>query len=279
VSASVTLPPDVLVGFTGGTGGLTDLHAVANVSISASAPLPTQAGSEAVEAGIDASSGGNDGGIDATVDATSPDAGTTFDAENEGEAASPDAGGPTVTWQENGKATATATGFQLTDTNYFESGSAFSTSPVSSSTLTVTFDSTIGGGSGADGMTLVLADPSYVGPTALGQPGSGLGFLGIQGVAVTFDTYPSDSVGIVNDLTAVDSLHFVTSTTMVTALRATNHVVVTVDSGQISLSIDGTTVLSANVSLPPNVLVGFTGSSGGLTDRHAVDNISIVTSP
>jgi hypothetical protein len=66
---------------------------------------------------------------------------------------------------------------------------------------------------------------------------------------------------------------------MVTALRATNHIVVTVDSGQISLSINGSTVLSAAVSLPPNVLLGFTGGSGGLTDIHAVANISIVTSP
>jgi hypothetical protein len=33
VSAQVTLPPEVLVGFTGGSGGLTDRHAVANIQI------------------------------------------------------------------------------------------------------------------------------------------------------------------------------------------------------------------------------------------------------
>jgi hypothetical protein len=115
--------------------------------------------------------------------------------------------------------------------------------------------------------------------TALGQPGGSLGFLGIHGVAVTLQTYWSNSVGIVDDLTAVDSLLFVASTSTVPELRATNHVVVTVNAGQISVSINGAPVVSASVSLPPNVLVGFTGATGGLTDVHAVDNINVATGP
>jgi hypothetical protein len=257
------LPPNVLVGFTASTGGLTDRHAVDNISINGSVVV-TPAGPEPVEAGPDASGGGNDGAIDATAEATAPDTGS--------------AGGDAGTWQASGSATATATGFQLTDVNFYQAGSVFSTTSLSSNSLNVTFDSTIGGGTGADGTTLVFADPS-AGTPAPGQSGNGLGFVGIHGAAVTLATYPSDSVGIVNDLTAVDSLHFVASSSAVPALRATNHVVVTVSSGQISVSINGTAVVSAPLSLPPNVLVGFTGSTGGLTDRHAVDNIAVTTGP
>jgi hypothetical protein len=259
VSASVSLPPNVLVGFTASTGGLTDLHEVDNISINGSVVV-TPPGPEPVEAGPDASGGG----IDATAEATAPATGS--------------GGGDAGTWQASGSTVPTATGFQLTDINFQQSGSVFSTAPLSSNSLNVTFDSTIGGGTGADGMTLVFADPS-AGAPAPGQPGGGLGFLGIHGAAVTLATYPSDSVGIVNDLTAVDSLHFVASASVVPALRATNHVVVTVSSGQISVSINGAVVVSAAVSLPPNVLVGFTGSTGGLTDRHAVDNIAITAGP
>jgi hypothetical protein len=52
-----------------------------------------------------------------------------------------------------------------------------------------------------------------------------------------------------------------------------------VNSGLISVSLNGATVVSASVSLPPNVLLGFTASTGGLTDRHAVDNIAITAGP
>jgi hypothetical protein len=52
---------------------------------------------------------------------------------------------------------------------------------------------------------------------------------------------------------------------------------VRVDGGTLLVDLDGKRALSAAVTLPPRVLVGFTGANGGLTDRHAVSNVSIVS--
>jgi hypothetical protein len=194
-----------------------------------------------------------------------------------------DLGAAVAHWQPNGKAVATSTGFQLTDTTGGAVGSVFWTAPVASSSLTVAFDASISGGTGADGLTLTLADPSAAGPTALGTGGGGLGFSGIQGIAVALDTYkgtgnPSANfVGISNGAgTKKDSLHWLATSTSAPPLRtATRHVVATVAGGTLSVTVDGAAVVSAAVTLPPNVLVGFTAANGGLTDRHAVDNMHV----
>ena len=58
-------------------------------------------------------------------------------------------------------------------------------------------------GSGADGLTLTILDAAAGGPSALGSIGGGLGWPGIPGFAVAFDTFqdPGDpsynSVGLV----------------------------------------------------------------------------------
>ena len=49
--------------------------------------------------------------------------------------------------------------------------------------MTIDFDATIDTGTGAEGLTLTLADPS-AGATALGAGGAGEGFGGIKGIAV-----------------------------------------------------------------------------------------------
>jgi RHS repeat-associated protein len=192
-----------------------------------------------------------------------------------------------ATWQFNGSATATATGFLLTDAVFQAVGSVFGNTPYASSSLRIEFDATIGGGTGADGLTLTLLDPS-AGPTALGGPGVGLGFGGLAGIAVSLNTYlhygdPSDNfVGITDGAlgpwASTQQLHYLATSTSAPPLRgAPHHAQVTVDAGLLSVNIDGVAMASAQVALPPQVLVGFTGSTGGATDRHAVDNVSIVT--
>ena len=73
------------------------------------------------------------------------------------------------------------------------------------------------------------------------------------------------------------ALTAVASSTSIPALRGTSHVVgVTITSNsQIAVSIDGTTVLTANVTLPPHVLVAFTGGTGAYTDLHSVSAATV----
>jgi hypothetical protein len=196
----------------------------------------------------------------------------------------------TPAWSLNGVATIASGVLKLTGTTATTRGSSFYTTPLDSSRhLTVAYDQTIGGGSGADGMTLTLADAATATPTALGATGGGLGYTGIPGIAVAFDTYkgavdPSANfVGIANGTNgAPDRLNWLATSTAIPALRtAVRHVVVDVNGGIVTVSIDGAPVLSQAVALPPKVLLGFTAATGAVTDNHQVANavISGDTSP
>ena len=182
-------------------------------------------------------------------------------------------------WIDNGTATQEGNTLQLTDTTTLGSaGSAFFPRPVDANGLSVSFTATIGGGSGADGMTLALADPSN-GNTALGGLGGGLGFAGIEGTAIGLDTYPTDFVGIAEgaDPSGIFPA-WLAQTSAVPPLRQGSHqVLVTVVNGTITVSIDGAEVLASAVSLPPKVLVGFTAGDGTFTDAHDVSDVSITT--
>ena len=135
-------------------------------------------------------------------------------------------------------------------------------------------------------MTFILADPIR-GATAasLGSAGGGLGFSGIPGVAVGLVTFtqanPSANfVGISNGGTSGNSPNWLVTSSTVPPLRtAPRHIQVVVTSGSMTVSVDGVQVLSQAVTLPPNVLVGFSGGTGGLFDLHAVSNVSIISTP
>ncbi|HEX7292189.1 MAG TPA: choice-of-anchor D domain-containing protein [Conexibacter sp.] len=191
------------------------------------------------------------------------------------------------TWSLNGAATFPSAGvLKLTGLTRSVAGSSFFTRPLDGSRhLRVAFDVTIGGGgtSGADGQTLVLADAAVARPTALGASGGALGYSGIPGIAVAFDTYrgtvdPSANfVGIANGTNgAVDRLFWLATSSTIPNLRtAVRHVVVDADAGVIRVSIDGTQYLSQAVTLPPNVLLGFTGATGWVLDNHQVSNVVV----
>jgi len=104
---------------------------------------------------------------------------------------SPVAGG----WQLNGTSlinpTATPPNLQLTPATNWKVGSAFWPTAVPGVGVTASFDIFIGSSakSGADGMTFTLANASDTKATALGNNGGGEGFSGIDGVAVSFDTW------------------------------------------------------------------------------------------
>lgn len=193
----------------------------------------------------------------------------------------------TPAWTLNGVATLPSAGvLKLTGLTRTTAGSAFFGTPLDSSRhLNVAFDVTIGGGgsSGADGQTLVLADAAVARPTSLGATGGALGYSGIAGIAVAFDTYrgtvdPSANfVGIANGTNGgTDRLAWLATSTAIPNLRtAARHVVVDVNNGVVAVSIDGIQYLSQAVALPSRVLLGFTGATGAVVDNHQVSNVVI----
>lgn len=195
---------------------------------------------------------------------------------------SPTSGG----WTLNGSAVLTGGGLQLTDaTTQSSAGSAFWPTAVDSRYLDISFDANIDSGGGADGMTLAFADPT-AGATAssVGVNGGGLGWAKIPGVAVALDTFqngtdPSNNfLGVATGFNAItnDDLIWQATATNVPPLRdATRHVRVVVADGTLTASVDGTAVLTTPVHLAARTLIGFTGGDGGITDRHAVSNVSI----
>jgi IPT/TIG domain len=199
--------------------------------------------------------------------------------------ASPTAG----SWQLNGSAQLNSTGsppnLELTPATSYEAGSAFDPVPVGAVGVTASFDAFIGGGSGADGLTFTMADAGSTQPTALGVNGGGEGFSGINGTAVSLDTWqnsvnPSDNfVGIADGPIpgAANELNYVATNTTIPVLQnATHHFVVTTTSAGITVDMDGTQVLSyADTDLPPYLLLGFTGGTGGFDDIHQVQNVII----
>jgi hypothetical protein len=135
-------------------------------------------------------------------------------------------------------------------------------------------------------LTLTFADAGKGAmASSLGAIGGGLGWSGIPGLAVTLNTFknasdPSNNfIGLATGFDPVAPENMVwaaTATAKVPPLRGTvRHINVTVVSGTLTVSVDGTQVLSTPVTLPPSTLIGFTGATASLTDRHAVSNVVI----
>ena len=242
IDSLVDPPPNVRIGFTGTTGASAATQTIGNVTVTAGGPV-TAVGD-------------------------------------------PTAGG----WQLNGSSALSGGVLNLTQANKTnQAGTAFWPTALPTQNLSVTFTTTIGGGgtSGADGMALVLADDS-TSPTAVGAEGGGLGFSGIPGIAVALDTYqnavnPSDNfVGITNgpvSPTVPDELNWLQTDTGVASLRTTHLFNVTLANGTLTLTMDGTLLLSTAVNVGPDVLLGFSGGNGGLTDTHSVGGVSISAAP
>ena len=198
----------------------------------------------------------------------------------------PTAGG----WKLNGSTVLSGGALQLTQAGKTtQAGTAFWPTPLSGSDLSATFTSTIGGGgtSGADGLTLVLANAS-TSPSAVGGPGGGLGFSGISGVAVALDTYQnavnpsSNFVGVTDGPitpTVPTNLHWLATDTSVAPLRTSHIFNVNLSDGTLSVTMDGTLILSTQVSVGNNVLLGFSGGNGALTDTHSVSGVTITAAP
>ncbi len=193
---------------------------------------------------------------------------------------------PDATWTLNGNAAVSGTTLNLTQNLSNQDGSAWLNTPLASANLDVTFQVQMGVPWGADGVTLSFANPSTNPATTLGSSGGGLGFttdpthVGVSGVGVALDTYqnvndPSKNfVGILTGGTAAAKTWLATKT-LTSSLYGSHNVEVTYVGGILTVLVDANQVLSTAVSLPSSVRVGFTGSTGGLTNVHSISNFSL----
>jgi len=185
----------------------------------------------------------------------------------------------------NGAAAQHGTELVLTPTSQTDLAStAFCPHSVSAATLDVTFDFSMAGGTGGDGMTLVLADASRVSTDAVGAAAGGLGISGVPSYVVAFDTVrnvgdPSANfVGVFQSKSSSgQTITWLSTNTSVPALRSAAHRAhVFSDGGELAVELDDAEVLRVALNLPSDVLVGFSASTGTLTDRHVVSNISLL---
>ena len=191
-------------------------------------------------------------------------------------------------WTFNGSAQMSGADVILTPAKLSQSGSVIFSVPQPSDGLTAKFTTSIGGGTGGDGMTLALLDSGSAGLTALGSDGAGLGWAGQSGVAVALVTNPTGSeplspfVGIATGSSGGQPTFAATSTTNVPDLRTgTHNVQVTVSGQTITVDIDGQQALSTTLpagTIPPHVLLGFTAGTGSQDDSQAISDVAISAS-
>ena len=183
---------------------------------------------------------------------------------------------------------------QMTNTGGNEDGYAYWNQPLAPSFLTASFDLSIGGGSGADGMTFSLADASSPGRGSYTCCGADLGFGGGTGLAVQFDTFqntgcdPSANFVGVADYSATNNYgctHIATASPLPVSLRQypgqlfVQVLVEWVPSPSVTVWLNGSAVLTTTVPTPPtSVLPGFGGGTGGFGDNHDVSDIQIAYS-
>jgi hypothetical protein len=165
---------------------------------------------------------------------------------------------------------------------------------------------------------MVLADPSQGASTStLGAPGQGLGVAGVPGLVVGFDTYQNgdlssgpctnpltyNSVVYTNDCDPVPVPYMAvgqgaaalweTQWTNVngdldtqnssnyaigTYANATHNYVISVNSGIMTVTMDGYELFTGHVTLPPAAYLGFTASTGGMAEKVTLSNLTATVS-
>jgi hypothetical protein len=178
----------------------------------------------------------------------------------------------------NGSATISGTSLVLTPNVGNAAGTAFWPTAVATANLRASFDITIDQGNGADGASFILGNPAAgARPTSIGGSGGALGAAGISGVAVTFDTFKNGTADVSANFIGVartgSGLVYANTATNIPALRnSTHHIDIAVTAGHLTVAVDGVATIDSTVALPTTALVGFGGSTGGLTDRHMITN-------
>lgn len=150
--------------------------------------------------------------------------------------------------------------------------------PIRGDSFTVEFDTRISGGYG---IALAFIDPS-AGTSALGATLAGRGFGGLPGTAVVLGTSRragdpgSNFMGVATGWSRNRLTYAGTTTAGMSRLTTgSHHVVATVAGGRLTVTYDGNRALSTTVTLPRDVLVGFTGSASSTRNSQTVSNVAI----
>jgi len=182
---------------------------------------------------------------------------------------------------------------QLTPLSPYVVGSAFQTSnPVNGDAVSIRFQFLIGGGSGADGISLTALDTGRM-TGFLGGDGCGIGYGAawcspgppLPGWSVEVDTFFNEG----QDPTEADHLAFsfdgnVGNPAVWAVLpemedTGWHTMEVLVMAPRVTIAIDGVVYidqeLTGNFSFP--AYVGFTASTGGMTNEHLVDSLEVET--
>jgi hypothetical protein len=142
----------------------------------------------------------------------------------------------------------------------------------------------------ADGFTVVFGDPSLgATTTSEGLPGMGLGAEGIPGTVFGFDTYhnagdpPVPYVGVGRGETALFEKPWFGVNTSIPVLVAdgmsiTHSYTVSIEQGQMIITLDGVQVMSGAVNVPPVAYFYITASTGGSYEQAVISNVSATVS-
>lgn len=181
-------------------------------------------------------------------------------------------------WQRNGAATAITNGVELTPAAPFTAGSVLYDEPIDTTAdVVVCFDASLVDGSGADGMAVVFLDADDHGPDALGLAGGGLGFAGLEGVAITLDTFggsgqpSSDFVGLATSGLDDGAQAYSAATAVPGGFDGqTRSVELSIVDDLLTVRVDDSVVLTEPISLPDRATIGFVAATGGLDNAHRV---------
>jgi hypothetical protein len=170
---------------------------------------------------------------------------------------------------------------EITPPANHSSGTAFYNTPITTSAFDIQFKYYIGDGTGADGVAFVLgeaASVSQLGPSAAAGPT--LGYQGITGYAVEFDTYQNSNDPSANHVAwmqAFDGTHLVVGEPSVPLnCNCERQADIRVTGSHLTVTVDGTKVIDGASTLPNGTyFFGFSGACGLINNRHTVRDVHI----
>jgi hypothetical protein len=183
--------------------------------------------------------------------------------------------------------------YQLTTSDYSQHGEIVWPTLIATDNVVLSFTVTLSNGSfpPADGFAVVLGDPSLgATPTSIGDPGYGLGAAGIPGLVFGFDTYQNTGdpqvpyVGVGRgEYGLFENPWFLVNTNIpplvVSGSGPISHdYTVTLVQGVLTVTLDGTVVMTGNVTPPPTAYLYVTASTGGLWETTVISNVSATVS-
>jgi hypothetical protein len=196
-------------------------------------------------------------------------------------------------WSPLGDAVAEAgCSYQLTAATGDQIGVLVWPTLISTGDVQLTFTMTLSNPSAvpADGFTVVFGDPSLgATPTSEGVQGMGLGAKGIPGTVFGFDTYhnagdpPVPYVGVGRGEASLFENPWFNVNTSIPVLVAGGMTIshtytITIDQGQMVVTLDGVQVMSGSVAVPPVAYFYVTASTGGSYEQAVISNVSAAVS-